>query len=87
MAWFEMGDKVTRRYLTREVSGTIIDIKFDREPHARTYTVKLDAPVVVSESAHMKYERRRILVHLDEAGQSLDTKNRPDTIARLAKAP
>lgn len=87
MAWFELGDKVSGRYLTREVSGTVIDVKFDREPHARSYTVKLDAPVAVSTSEHMKFERRRITVHLDESGQSLDTKNRPDTIAKLAKPP
>jgi len=86
MGWFELGDKVAGRYLTREVSGTVIDIRFDREPHARTYIVKLDAPVNVSTSAHMTFERRRIIVHLDETGQSLDTKNRPDTIACLAKS-
>jgi hypothetical protein len=86
MPWFELGDKVAGRYLTREVTGTVIDIKFDREPHARTYTVKLDKPVNVSTSEHMIFERRRLVVHLDETGRSLDTKNRPDNIAHLAKA-
>jgi len=86
MPWFELGDKVAGRYLTREVTGTVIDIRFEREPHARTYTVKLDAPVNVSTSEHFKTERRRLTLHLNVDGQSVDTKNRPDTIALIAKA-
>ena len=86
MTWFELGDKVAGRYLTREVTGTVIDIRFEREPHARTYTVKLDEPVEVSTSAHMSFPRRRLTLHLGEEGRSLDTKNRPDNIAQLAKS-
>ncbi len=86
MAWFELGDKIAGRYLTREVTGTVADITFDREPHARTYVVQLDKPVNVATSEHMKFERRRLVLHLNEAGESVDTKNRPDTIARMAKS-
>jgi hypothetical protein len=86
MAWFELGDKVAGRYLMREVTGTVADINFSRAPHCRTYTVQLDRPVDVSPSAHMKFERRRLTVHLDEEGRSLDTKNRLDNIAQLARA-
>jgi hypothetical protein len=86
MPWFELGDKIEGRYLTREVTGTVSDVDFARLPHARTYSVKLDKPVDVSQSEHMKFERRRLTLHLNEAGESVDTKNRPDNIARMTKA-
>jgi hypothetical protein len=86
MPWLELRDKVAGRYLTRDVAGTVTDVGFSRAPHCRTYTVQLDKPVDVSQSAHMKFERRRLTVHLDEDGSSLDTKNRPDNIAQLAKS-
>lgn len=83
MPWLELGDRVEGRYLTRGVTGRITDVQFGREPHARTYTVQLDQPVNVSTSAHMTFERRRLTVHLNQEGISVDTKNRPDTIAEL----
>jgi Glyoxalase superfamily protein len=85
MPWLQLGDRVGGRYLTRTFSGTVIDVGFARAPHGQTYTIKLDEPIDVSESEHMGFVRRRIMVTLDESGASIDTKNRPDNIATVAK--
>lgn len=87
MSWFSLGDRIAGTYLKREVSGEIIDVDFARQPDCLTYTVKLDEPVkVTKDGSLLEFERRRLTLHLNEEGQSIDTKNRPDTIARMAKA-
>jgi hypothetical protein len=86
MSWFSLGDRIAGTYLKREVSGEIIDADFARQPHCITYTVKLDAPVKVTrDGSLLEFERRRLTLHLNEEGHSVDTKNRPDNIARMTK--
>ena len=87
MSWFSLGDKIAGTYLKREVSGEIIDVDFARQPHCLTYTVKLDKPVkVTKDGSLLEFERRRLTLDLNEDGQSVDTKNRPDNIARMKTA-